>query len=369
VTGCSEVRVAAPLVSIVVNNHNYGRFLRRSVGSALAQTYPHVEVVVVDDASTDGSQEIIQAFGQRVRPVLKPINVGHGGALNSGFAASRGEIVIFLDADDYLYSGAVEVAVRECAPGVAKVQYRLDLVDAGGRIVNWFPAPDVRFDDGDVVPLLLSTGRYEGTVTSGNAFSRHALDAILPMPEERFRQGGDGYLCTLAPLFGAVRSVEERLGAYVSHGTNHGLFANQLPQKLHWKLEHDAARYDALRAKAAELGLRVHPEPGLRDAFHLGNRIASLCLDPANHPMPADSRLSLALRGAWATRRSRLPVRRRAAVAASFLCLGILPRTAAAHIARWNLDRASRPAAVAHLFAWISAATRQRNLPRGFPLT
>ena len=58
-------------------------------------------------------------------------------------------------------------------------------------------------------------GRYEGTVTSGNAFSRYALNAILPMPEGRFRQGGDGYLCTLAPLFGSVRSIEERLGAYV----------------------------------------------------------------------------------------------------------------------------------------------------------
>jgi glycosyltransferase involved in cell wall biosynthesis len=64
--------MAAPLVSIVVDNYNYARFLPRSVGSALAQTYPHVEVVVVDDASTDGSQEIIRAFGQRAPPLLPP---------------------------------------------------------------------------------------------------------------------------------------------------------------------------------------------------------------------------------------------------------------------------------------------------------
>ena len=131
----------APLVSIVVDNYNYARFLPRSVGSALAQTYPHVEVVVVDDASTDGSQEIIRAFGQRVTPVLKAVNAGHGAAFNSGFAASRGEIVIFLDADDYLYPQAVEIVVREFAPGVAKVQHRLDLVDAGGRIVDCSPRP------------------------------------------------------------------------------------------------------------------------------------------------------------------------------------------------------------------------------------
>ena len=348
----------APLVSIVVDNYNYARFLPRSVGSALAQTYPHVEVVVVDDASTDGSQEIIRAFGQRVTPVLKAVNAGHGAAFNSGFAASRGEIVIFLDADDYLYPQAVEIVVREFAPGVAKVQYRLDLVDAGGRIVDSFPPPEVQFDDGDVVPLLLSTGRYEGTVTAGNAFSRHALDAILPIPEERFRQGADGYVCTLAPLFGTVKSVEQRLGAYVQHGANHSNFAKQLPQRLRWRLQHDAARYKALHAKAAELGLRGHPEPGLRDAFHIENRIGSLCIDPANHPTPADSRLSLALRGVWAIRRARLPGRRRLVIAAWFLCLGMLPRRAAEHVAAWRLEPTSRSVALNRLASRIRAATR-----------
>jgi glycosyltransferase involved in cell wall biosynthesis len=350
--------VAAPLVSIVVNNYNYGRFLPRSVGSALGQTYPHVEVVVVDDASTDGSQEIIRAFGQRVTPVLKATNAGHGAAFNTGFAASHGEVVFFLDADDYLYPRAVEVAVGEFAAGVAKVQYRLDLVDASGRIVDSFPPPEVQFDEGDVVPLLLSRGRYEGTVTAGNAFARRALDPILPMPEEPFRQGADGYVCTLAPLFGTVRSVEKRLGAYVQHGGNHSDFAGRLEQRLRWRLAHDAARYSALHAKAAELGLRAYREPGLCDAFHLENRIASLCVDPANHPMQSDSRLSLAFRGAWATRKSRIPKRRRAVLAAWFLSLGILPRSAAAQVAAWRLEPTTRPSAVSRLVSGIRTATR-----------
>ena len=115
-----EVAIAAPLVSIVVNNYNYARFLPRSIGSALAQTYPLVEVVVVDDASTDGSQEIIQAYGQRVTPVLRAVNGGQGAALNSSFAASRGEIVIFLDADDCLYPRAVETVIRQFSPGVSR---------------------------------------------------------------------------------------------------------------------------------------------------------------------------------------------------------------------------------------------------------
>lgn len=60
-----------PLVSIIINNYNYGRFLREAIDSALNQTYPHVEVIVVDDGSTDGSQEIITSYGDRVIPVLK----------------------------------------------------------------------------------------------------------------------------------------------------------------------------------------------------------------------------------------------------------------------------------------------------------
>ena len=62
--------VPRPLVSIVVNNYNYGRYLGRSIESALAQTYPRTEVVAVDDASTDGSREVIRRY-PRVVPVFK----------------------------------------------------------------------------------------------------------------------------------------------------------------------------------------------------------------------------------------------------------------------------------------------------------
>jgi glycosyltransferase involved in cell wall biosynthesis len=60
-----------PLVSIVVNNFNYERFLREAIDSALAQTYAPVEVVVVDDGSTDSSRDIIASYGDRLIPVLK----------------------------------------------------------------------------------------------------------------------------------------------------------------------------------------------------------------------------------------------------------------------------------------------------------
>ena len=79
----------SPLVTIVVNNYNYARFLAEAIDSALAQTYAALEVVVVDDGSTDESREIIAQYGGRVIPVLKD-NGGQASAFNAGFAAARG---------------------------------------------------------------------------------------------------------------------------------------------------------------------------------------------------------------------------------------------------------------------------------------
>src|SRR5579864_5011090 len=87
-----------PLISVLINNHNYGRYLKAAIDSALDQTYPAVEIVVVDDGSTDNSRELIAAYGGRVIPVLQA-NGGQGSAFNAGVAASRGDILCFLDAD------------------------------------------------------------------------------------------------------------------------------------------------------------------------------------------------------------------------------------------------------------------------------
>jgi hypothetical protein len=332
--------------SIVIANYNYERFLSRCIDSALAQTHPLTEVVVVDDASTDGSREVIRAYGNRVLPVLLETNGGQGAAFNAGFETCSGDVVLFLDSDDWLYPEAVARSVAGMAPGVAKVQFRLHLVDGSGKHIDLFPAPEIAFDDGDVVPLLLTTGRYETTVTSGNAFARSALKAILPVPERDFRISADGYLVTVAPLFGRVVSIEEPLGAYVLHGTNNWSAATGmgLAERLRRSLAHDAHCHQALRSKAAERNLLVAEDLGLRDSHHLSFRIGSLTIDPANHPHPADSRPVLALRGAWASRSTRLPPTRRLILAAWFLAVGFLPRFVGSRLVAWRALSATRPA-------------------------
>ena len=85
------------MISIIINNYNYARFLRAAIDSALGQSYQPIEVLVVDDGSTDQSRAIIDSYGDRIRPVLKK-NGGQASALNAGFAQSQGDSVIFLDA-------------------------------------------------------------------------------------------------------------------------------------------------------------------------------------------------------------------------------------------------------------------------------
>src|SRR5262245_61790443 len=106
-----DVHRARPSASVVTNNHNYERFPVESIDSALGQSHRDTEVVVVDDGSSDRSPEIIRSYGSRIRHVLKP-NGGQGSALNAGFAAARGDVIIFLDADDALHPHAVATVLE-----------------------------------------------------------------------------------------------------------------------------------------------------------------------------------------------------------------------------------------------------------------
>ena len=97
--------------SVIINNYNYGRFLGSAIESALTQSYPNVEVIVVDDGSSDDSRQVMASFGKRIFPIYKT-NGGQASALNTGFANSSGDIIIFLDADDLLHPTLVERVVN-----------------------------------------------------------------------------------------------------------------------------------------------------------------------------------------------------------------------------------------------------------------
>ena len=339
-----------PLVSIIIDNFNYDRFLRQSIDSALNQSYPSVEVIVVDDVSTDNSASVIASYGNRIKSISHSSNGGQAAAFNSGLAASRGEIIFFLDADDWLYPFAVERVIDSWIPGSCKTHFRLDLVDVDGTVIDMHPAAEVLLDDGDVLPQLMAQGRYETVVTSGNAWARAALLPNFPIPEASFRIAADGYLATVAPFHGPVTKLEERLGAYRVHGTN--AFAagpseqslDALQNRTRQRLHHDESKLGVLQGKLDAHGLPPLRATLLHDALHVELRLASLRLDPAAHPYPLDRRRHLTWKGLLASRRARLSPPRRMLYAAWFLAAGLLPKDLAKKAILWKMLPSSRPA-------------------------
>lgn len=220
--------LACPLVSIVINNYNYAQFLRASIESALGQTYRNLEVIVVDDGSTDDSVLLLERHYLHRIPVLFQNNRGQSAAVNLGFRAARGDIVIFLDSDDLLHPNAVETIAGHWQDSLAKVQFPLNAIDAEGREMG-IRVPRLPLDFGDVTGLLLEHGHYVTPPMSGNAFAKRALERLMPIPEDwRFTGcGADAYLLHAIPFLGSIQSIEQPLGSYRIHGRNLSTQAQQ----------------------------------------------------------------------------------------------------------------------------------------------
>lgn len=344
-----------PVISVIIVNFNYAAFLRQAIDSALSQTVAGCEVIVVDDKSTDGSRAVMRSYGDEIITVYREINGGMSAAVNSGYAHAKGDIVLFLDADDFLYTDAGQRIRAAWNPEVAQIQSRLDLVDVDGRIEDVYPAREVAFDSDDVSNTLVERGRYSTTVTSGLAFARAALRHVMPIPEEAFDRSADGYLATVVPLYGRVSIIENSIGAYRRHDRNHSGFQANIAERARWRVKHDEHRYTALRDHAGRLGVAVGADLGMRDSVHLEQRMASLCMEPQFHPYADDRRGALAIAGARAAFAAPISSKRRAALAGMFLTAGFTPFFIARRALAWKLERSSRPAIV----DWMSGRLRR----------
>jgi len=343
---------ANPLLSIIINNYNYAAFLEQAIDSCLGQSYRPFEVIVVDDGSADDSPAIIRSYGDRIIPLLKP-NGGQASAINAGFAISQGEVIVLLDADDYLFEDALSTLAaawqaNATDPSLIQMQCRLTLVGPAGEPIDLHPAPEIAFDQGDVRSQLHQRGRYSTTVTSGLSFHRRVLAEILPIPESDFCISADGYLVTLAPLFGSVGVVETAIGARRQHQNN--LWAPlgkavSLP-RLHNSIRHDFLRYQYLSQALSQTSGEALPidQLGLRDHLHLMARLPSRRLSPSQHPCPADQPGQLALQGVrslWALRSYNM--RRKLLLSGWFLWVGFAPRSWVRPVVDWLLVNGSRP--------------------------
>jgi len=135
-------------VSIVIPAYNHARFLPQAVESVLGQSHPGVELIVLDDGSTDDTRAVLARYGKRFRWETQP-NMGQAATLNKGWHLSRGEMLGYLSADDYLHRDAVRRAVETLQQddGLALVYPDFEQVDEESRSRATVRAPEFRYDD------------------------------------------------------------------------------------------------------------------------------------------------------------------------------------------------------------------------------
>jgi glycosyltransferase involved in cell wall biosynthesis len=314
-----------PLVSIIINNYNYERFLAEAIDSALNQTYAHIEVIVVDDGSTDGSRDIIAKYGDRVTPILQE-NGKQAAALNSGFAASRGEIVLFLDSDDYLLPTAVARIAAVFKPEIGKIHYRLQVVDIESKPSGAFvPTTTMKLASGEVWRQLLKTSSYVSTCMSGNAYSRKALTHIFPIPDD-YKTTADDYLMISTPFYGEMIGIEDSLGVYRIHDSNQWALTAVSGSRFRRFVQHDLQNFALLQQRAKEFGLEIPADLEMRSLGRLWSRLASLRLEPQAHPVPADYPLQLIYWGFQSLWKfSEFNWQKRIIYSIWFLWVGLLP--------------------------------------------
>jgi len=317
-----------PLATIVIGNYNYESFITDAIDSALEQTYAPLEVIVVDDGSTDGSRKIIAAYGERVRAIFQE-NAGQGAAYNTGWLAARGKFVLFLDSDDVLAKDAMQKIVGAFEHSNAvKVQFYLRQVDRELKPLDYL-LPSYGFPSMDPRKQIAAYGYYVSPPASGNAYRKSFLDEIMPIvDEELYRQAADGYPTGLAGMAGKIVSIAEVLGFYRVHGNNYGGEAGvKSVKQLHHMFMRDVKREDSQHAFADHFNFHFPEDSSRYCPGHTKLRLLSRRMLPGEHPIKTDRVANLVFCGLLsAVKFPHLKLRQRVVVAMGFLALGLVPR-------------------------------------------
>jgi len=318
-------------LSVVVVNYNYGRFVGEAVASALALRWEDVEVVIVDDGSTDGSPAVIESYRDRVA-ILRTENAGQRVAANRGYALTTGDVVVFLDSDDVLPPDLPRRLAEVWTPAASKAQFRMQRIDEHGAAIGT-PFPEYRPvpTPSDIRRWATETTAYPTPPGSGNAYSRWFLDLLFPVGPE-VGDAADSACLAAAPLFGDVLTVPDVVVAYRRHGTNDSdLLADdqRFPRevtraRLRWRYAQEAVRDRAPAPVGGHDGATaVDERPLFRSRELLQLRVAARRVTPAERPLPGDrwARLALdALRAPFQVGPEPLPYR----VVVSAWCLATL---------------------------------------------
>ncbi|MBU3593263.1 glycosyltransferase family 2 protein [Polynucleobacter sp. 71A-WALBACH] len=330
------------LVSILINNYNYGRFLADCIRSAIGQTYQPIEVIVVDDGSTDDSLEIANTFSDQIK-IISKANGGQGSAYNAGFKASSGQVIIFLDSDDLLLPNVVKDATKLFNDSaVAKVQWRLTLMNEQGVPTGeLFPET---LHDSNIQTIIKKFGSYGSPPGSGNAYRRTAIEGYFPMREIDWKIGADTLPALVAPFQGEVVNLNSPGGFYRIHNkiksVNTFVMNNSpaIPSKAVELAEYTRKIVYELLTKARWLTSAYDYEMPAQVKL----RLISLRVNPEEHPISGDTRWKCLIDGIksilhW----PGFSIKKRLLYTGWFIAVAILPKNIAKSIILTGMNRKS----------------------------
>ena len=220
--GSRSIVASKPLVTVVVTAYNYARYLPFAINSVLNQTYSPIEIIVVDDGSTDHTREVLAQYQGRVLAISTE-NGGQGHAFNIGIGKASGELIMLLDADDTWRPEKVQLMVEFAAkhPNAAMLYHRYQNID---RNDGYYPAPaqPVTLINGDCRRNYLQTGgSWDSPIASVLTLRAEHIRRALPLPTYAVREGADTILTDYCVLTSEVASLPDSLTLRRLHGSNH----------------------------------------------------------------------------------------------------------------------------------------------------
>ncbi|MBI4673967.1 MAG: glycosyltransferase [Chloroflexi bacterium] len=213
--------MSPPLASIIIPCYNATRFMRDALDSALAQDYAALEIIVVNDGSTDDFETGIAAYRDHPRvKIVSQENRGLSAARNRGIREAHGEYLKFLDADDWLAKDALskQVAVLQTQPALGFVYCDVIHVDAAGKPLGDYSVANARrILNGDILPSLLVGGYFTPNTV---LVPRRVLDHVGGFDETlTAREDYELWLRIVCEGYPAY-FVPEKLVYYRRHGSN-----------------------------------------------------------------------------------------------------------------------------------------------------
>jgi glycosyltransferase involved in cell wall biosynthesis len=131
------MKMSPPFISVVMTTYNHEKYIAEAIQSVLSQTYPDFELIIVNDGSTDGTEQIIESFTDERLIYFSQPNAGPSAAANRGVRAAQGEYIAFMSGDDLCYPTRLE-RQHSClsAAGQEMCFSWVELVDDAGRIIT-----------------------------------------------------------------------------------------------------------------------------------------------------------------------------------------------------------------------------------------